>query len=518
MPKMMGPSERGAMSANPIAAASDPDCSTPSPERNRRNMDNAETTVPGTEPLMFNGIDGASGEYLLPPLQPELISTIARNETPDKAHLAELKRWWERVSQAHFAPIADVDPRNLAETGWGVIFAHGADPAIRDALAPLLDLRKNQAGPYYKEYAGQLAYRPEETKQNFLARHGAGPGPANPEKVPYYLLIVGDPEAIPFRFQYQVDVQYAVGRIHFDTVDEYARYARSVVEAETTLPKKPRRAVFFGVRNRDDQATRLSADQLVNPLAAALAADAPEWALSTVLADEATKAKLATLLGGADTPAFLFTASHGMGFPNNHPLQARHQGALLCQDWPGRLAWRRPIPQDFYFAGDDINADAGVHGLISFHFACYGAGTPKEDEFAFKALGARAEIAPNAFLAGLPRRLLAHENGGALAVIGHVERAWGYSFFWDRAGRQLEAFQSTLIRLLSGYPVGAATEYLNQRYAELSSDLSAELEDIRFGKIADDRELSGMWTANNDARSYVIIGDPAVRLGVDWEG
>jgi hypothetical protein len=433
-----------------------------------------------SENFFFNGINGATGEYLVPPASLQQLAALARRAGNDRE------------------VIDSVDPGQLNQTGWGIIYPRGLDPAIRSALAPLVEHRRAQ-GP-----VRLLEYLPRDSRLAFLNRYGAGPGLVDPAKVPYYLLIVGDPESVPFSFQYQLDLQHAVGRLHFDTPEEYARYAESVVAAETSRSPKPRRAVLFGVKNPGDPATQGSAEDFIAPLAERLAGQTG-WSVESLLEKEATKERLGRLLGGEETPALLLTASHGMGFPLGDPRQLAHQGALLCQDWPGPEGWQGPISTDHYFAADDVGDDARLQGLVTFHFACYGAGTPRMDLY---AQGYPEQIAPSDFVARLPQRLLSHPAGGALAVVGHVEKAYGYSFRWRPAGPQVQCFESFFRRLMTGQTVGRAMESFGQRYAELA----AEVIELRRQAPEDEESLANLWIAMNDARGYVVLGDPAVRV------
>ena len=487
-------------------------------------------------PLYFNGIHASTGDYLFPPSSAEALAReltgAPPGDDPQQAdHLAELRARIDGARTAHYGVKSGVDVRDLAQTGWAAVFpavrpdtaeAREQD-AIAEALMPLLELRRTQATRsderLFKVYRGLDGYRPGEGKQRYLARLGAGPGPADPIKVPYYLLLVGSPAEIPFSVQFQLDVQYAVGRIHFHALQGYRDYARSVVAAETGGLQVARELAMFAVANADDPATQLSAQNLVLPLADILTPLLPDWTIRRYHGEQATRATLGRLLGGDATPAVVFTASHGVGFGRGDPRQRPHQGALLCQDWPGPVAWREAIRPEFYFAGDDVGDAARPHGLIMFNFACYGAGTPLYDDYGQRS-GARVreQIVDAPFLAGLPQRLLSHPAGGALATIGHIERAWGCSFLWRGTGKktgstaQLAVFESAMRELLGGMPVGAALEVFNERYAELASDLSGELEEIGFGRNYNAIELADMWTANNDARGYTIVGDPAVRL------
>ncbi len=416
---------------------------------------------------------------------------------------------------------------NLEDTGWGVIFAAAAPGALREALKELLDLRRSQAGrkrsTYYREFFGADGYRPGETAQRFLARWDASSGLANPEKMPYYLLIVGDPAEIPFEFQYGLDIQYAVGRIYFETLEEYARYARSVVLSETRHAEGsfnlPNRLAFFAVQNPGDRATKLNLDYIAAPLIKALPEAAPNWDVQSFVAEQATKAKLEQLLGGAQTPALLFTSSHGIQFNPDNPDQPSLQGALVCQDWQGQSQTIFPAPDAWYSAAD-VPEEGNLLGTIVVSIGEFTAGTPRMTTFPAYRKGYEQK-AEQPFLARLPQRLLSHSQGGALAMLAHVDDGWANVLSDTEAQFQREwtsdtgPFQKLMVRLMQGSTLGMAMEDLNRRYFTFWSTLADELVSINLGQQPrDEAKLSIMMLLTFDARNYIIIGDPAVRLPV----
>jgi hypothetical protein len=232
--------------------------------------------------------------------------------------------------------------------------------------------------------------------------------------------------------------------------------------------------------------------------------------------EQAVRSALIDLLHARKPPAALFTASHGMSIKCGEKNQVTDNGALLCQDWQGFGGVKRSD----YLAAADIDDQANVRGLVAFLFACFGGGTPDTDQFVTDLGDAdkAPPLAPEPFVAALPSRLLAHPNGCALAVVGHVDRAWSFSIQPTKATEShIGPFYNSLCFVLSGCPVGhAIAQQFGQRYAALSAALLSAISSTTPSALRPpDRDLVNFWLERNDAQNYVVLGDPAARIRSD---
>jgi hypothetical protein len=465
--------------------------------------------------VVLNGIDPETGTYAVPPLPVDALAAQVRARPG--AALTDFDGQ-ARVLRRPFG----VDMSAVAEVGWAVIYAEDTPPEVREALGALVAHRSSQAGDLVKT----LDYRKGEQLRDWYRRHGIAVGSMNLGAVPYYLLLIGGPGAIPFEFQYLIALEYAVGRLAFDRAEDYARYAASVVAHETAASVgNGRDVVYWGTRHRGDRATDLSATRLIDPLANGLlqANGTRKTPLHAKLGyrgrllagGEAKRAALLDALHADKAPALLFTASHGMSVRPGRPNQTSDNGALLAQDWTGLGT----IKREHYLAGADLDDDANVGGMIAFLFACFGCGTPDVDQFLLSDLAqARSAplMAPQPFVAALPQRLLAHPRGSALAVLGHVDRAWNFSIQPLKSdGSQIGLFYDSLGFILDGTPVGRVmSENFGQRYSALSALLLNAVAPTAPAPLSD-RELVDLWLERNDAQNYLVLGDPAVRIRKD---
>jgi hypothetical protein len=419
--------------------------------------------------------------------------------------------------ESHLAADESVqDPNNLEQAGWGVIFPADVSADVVTALKPLLEWREQQARALYKEFPG---YANRQSARDWLNRRGVGWSLVDPKKgVPLYLLLVGGPKQIPFEFQYLLDSYWNVGRLDFDTAAEYRAYADAVVAYEkgATVPTTKSSALWV-TKNLADRATGLLHNQVGVPLSRG-DKDHPRlgqtkgFQLTEFLAEQATRANLEAILRGqlpTGRPSLLFTGSHGMAFDaTDAAAQREGQGALLSQAWEKGTI---PTP-DQYLRGGDLPADTSVHGMIHFLFACYGGGCPAMDTYERGADDKFIPLMADPITARLPQRLLAK---GALAVLAHIDRAWAFSFQTERGLPQVQDFRSVMELLLSGQRIGQATDGFNRRWSVLGSDLQILVEEQQATGAVPATSLANRWVARDDARNYLILGDPAVQLKVE---
>lgn len=404
---------------------------------------------------------------------------------------------------------AGTDSHNLAETGWGLIIAPAEiDRGVKERLSPLIELRRAQAqADQANNLFRTLTYKKLKGRDYLFAEHGDAPGTIDPSALPYYILLIGSPEQIPFDFQYALAINRAVGRLYFDNLNDYTHYAQAVVEAERPKTKpnfRPRKIGLFSVES--DETTEVLHSYFIEPLVQELQKRTPDW-LTDCRKDRKEDLR-AMLQGGDATPEVLLVTCHGRKKRFGDSEQEEQQGALSCSDGT--------------FSAKDLEdlkpEDRPLNGLVAGLFACYSVGTPAMDNFPKGGFGSPESkkpkmIAETEFLARLPSALLAR---GALAVLGHVDRGWTASFRWIAQQRETDATRSledSIVRLLKGHRLGHALRPLYRRYSNIAAHLLPLVEALLNGKTPNEIETSLYWTAYLDARNYIILGDPAVYAG-----
>ncbi|MBO1321432.1 hypothetical protein [Acanthopleuribacter pedis] len=396
-----------------------------------------------------------------------------------------------------------VDPNQLAQTGWAVVFGHDTCPRVREALAPLLALRKKQVGEDTNLYR-EITLNQGETAEQFLTRMGTAPGPAQPKHLPFHLLLVASPQSVSFDVQADLAVGRGVGRLCFPCHDDYTHYAQQMVEAEQRFRSGPALAAFFGPNHGLEANTLATSTKLARDLPKEIAAALPEdCRRATWFGAEATVPALAKLLGSEQRPDLLLTAGHGMQMPVGGPAQTRYQGGLIGCEWEDT---RARVPRAACFAAEDLAALPWTArpGSVAVLLACHSGGTRRFDAFNPQA----PPVAAHPFVAALPNAMLTR---GWSAVVAHVDRAYLHSFLWRGNTSTSQTYGSFLAALAAGYPVGWAAEPFGLRYAEIQVHYDRLKAAAAAGLPVDRQALSDLWFALIDARYFLTFGDPAAR-------
>ena len=466
-----------------------------------------ETGRPTWRPTDLESFAGLVGGYLA-------------TRPPDLGLVTEAQV--EPVSKAELRP-GGPDPFDPRQAGWAYV-VHAGEPdqeGLVAALRPLAEERGMRDPTRPVSYDGTSD--PFTWVNQTLRRM---------EPPPAYVLLVGDADRLPFSFQAALGTVASVGRLWFDgpdgrmDLDRLRGYVGKLLDLEErSTPAASNDVLLFAPewppnpQGRPD-ATHWSRTLMVGRLHELVQAGHPTYRVETIEAEAATRDRLLRELRSR-APALLYTASHGFEVPARLGLgvQRRFNGAICCQresEYAPRAA--------FALAGEDIGPEPFTPGGFVFQFACFGYGTPSTSLFAHLRPDLMPYNAERDFVAALPQRLLGHPQG-PIGFISHVDPAFLHGFVTDPSqpgdnpwSGRMQPFEDAVEELLWLRPIGYALRGITGQLGILNDRLAELWDDQRRDPAAAPAatgELVDLFITRNDARSFLLLGDPGAKLRVE---
>jgi hypothetical protein len=428
------------------------------------------------------------------------------------------------------------EPSSLPDQRWGLIVPEGpVGERLLEIVAPLTKAREDQQG------GKAIVYRAPPGISAEAAGTWWNDVYLNEDiddlDRPRYLLMLGDADLLSWDLQQRLAADTFIGRVCFPEEAGYEAYVHKLLASEREEPASSSRALYYTVRD-GTAATNIGYAGLMTPTLEQSRTGRDKGSFSArevveIGGGENVSADDFFAAASSRDPAMLFSISHGCGAPRagwgDFKEKQRLQGAMSFGD-------------GVRITAEDMALRPFLPGGLWFFFACFGAGTPSNSAYhhwlkelrdlglygrnidsVLKSLTSGDKERP--FVAALPQAALANPNG-PLAVMGHVDLAWTFSFQdvgTTNRYRSGTRFQNIFHSLVGGKRVGAGYDQLQRFFKQTSVDLTSLFDQdaktkARGDELNEDKarkiKKATQWMLRQDLSAYVLLGDPAARLNV----
>jgi hypothetical protein len=347
--------------------------------------------------------------------------TVSRGSAPAMRFMLGTPPKGERQLMAPVAP-PDLCDWTHPKVGWGLVAAESLS-SLPEPISRLVSARNAPVFHYRHSSEHRFALLRDTARGIDVDITSAARGMAKGE-LPYYLLIYGGPEVVPWRLQYVLNATRCVGRLPFEG-EQLANYVAALTNNFADEPADPYTSVTWAADHGAEDITRLMRTQIALRVHREFKRD-PEIGDRAIFLDGATKVedglgeRLIDVVQ-ARRPGLIITTSHGQTGPSLDP---------------GEMARKLGVPVDQTNLALDVNAlvkSWEPSGAVWYCHACCSAGSDSPSVFeplfsettdVGRLLRAVAGLGPR--VAPLPLALLGAKRP-LRAFIGHVEPTFDWT-------------------------------------------------------------------------------------------